>query len=636
VETRQHRLLTWPLGRPRLAKLAFDTVLVVAAWWLAFWLRFDRGVPAPYHRLYTDALPLVVFAELSVFVLCGFYSRWWRYTSLRDMWALARGVTAAALAASLLVYLARPVHGFTLPRSVAVLNWLLLLGLACGARLVSRSLRERPPGHGNGHLKRTSAKTVVVVGAGDAAQLVVRELERSSHSRYRPLGYVDDDPRKRGARLQGLKVLGTIDDLPRVLEETRPDELLVAIPSAPGELRRRVVAAARDSATPVKTLPSLHELLAGDLDLARQIRPVEVEDLLGRDPVEVDLDLVSSYLEGAVVVVTGAGGSIGAELCRQIARYVPLRLVLVEQTERALFEIERELRHERMFRSLVPVLADCCDLERMRSLFIQERPTVVFHAAAYKHVPLLEENPLAAVRNNVLATRRVAIAAAEAGVGRFVLVSTDKAANPKSLMGRSKAVCEWIIESYAGRVETRFVAVRFGNVLGSSGSVIPIFRRQLERGEPLTVTHPEMTRYFMTIPEAVALIVEAGALGVGGEVFVLDMGDPVRIVDLAENVIRLSGRDPDEVPVIFTGIRPGEKLHEELWGPGEDVVRTSQAKILRSTRAPIDPDWLEQELDELERLAEDRSGDGPQGLRLKLETLADVRVPLGDHSEHAD
>ncbi|HUP33443.1 MAG TPA: nucleoside-diphosphate sugar epimerase/dehydratase, partial [Gaiellaceae bacterium] len=329
--------------------------------------------------------------------------------------------------------------------------------------------------------------------------------------------------------------------------------------------------------------------------------------VLGREPVEVDLHEVAAYLEAQTVLVTGAGGSIGAELCRQIARLGPARIVLLDHSEPALFGIERELVDERGFTPVVPVLGDARDRAKMHQVFEKYEPGVVFHAAAYKHVPLLEANPLECVRNNIVATRVVADVAVELGVSRFVLVSSDKAANPKNLLGQSKAICEWIVEAYAQRedVPTHFVAVRFGNVLGSSGSVIPIFRRQIERGGPVTVTHPEMTRFFMTIPEAAALVVQAGGMDGAHQVFVLDMGEPVKILDLARNMIRLSGKRPDEdVAVEFVGVRPGEKLHEELWNEGEDVVRTAHPKILAATRAPVDPGWLADELSELERLVD--------------------------------
>jgi FlaA1/EpsC-like NDP-sugar epimerase len=404
--------------------------------------------------------------------------------------------------------------------------------------------------------------------------------------------------------------------------------VLIAMPSAPGDLRRKIVELTRAEGVPVKTLPGLHELIAGDLNLAAQIRPVQVEDVLGRQPVDVDLDASAAYVRDRAVLVTGAGGSIGSELCRQLARLGVARIVLVEQGESPLYEIERELVDEREFTAAMPVLADCGDRAKLRQVFERYRPQVVFHAAAYKHVPMLEANPLEAVSNNVLATRTVVEAAIEFGVERFVMISTDKAASPKNLLGQSKAVCEWIVESFAVRpeVETRFVAVRFGNVLGSSGSVIPIFRKQIERGGPVTVTNPEMTRFFMTIPEATSLVVQAGAMGGRGQVYVLDMGEPVKILDLAKEMIRLSGKDESQVPIVFTGTRAGEKLHEVLWNEGEAVGPTSHPKIMRAARPAIDREWLDESLAELERLVED--GD-TLGVVARLAAMVDEPLRTG-------
>jgi FlaA1/EpsC-like NDP-sugar epimerase len=447
---------------------------------------------------------------------------------------------------------------------------------------------------------------VLVIGAGEAARDTIREMHRNPQLGYTPIGLVDDDPRKKNIRIHGVRVLGTTADLPHLLRDNKPDEILIAVPSASGEFRRAVVTTTRELGVPVKTLPGLHELISGEIDLAVQIRPVQVEDVLGRDPVDVDLDSAAPYVEGKTVLVTGAGGSIGSELCRQLTRLGPQRLILVDLGETALFEIERELVDDRGFSAAVPVLADVGNETKMRQVFERYEPSVVFHAAAYKHVPLMEANPLESVRNNALATKVVADAAVEHGAHRFVLVSTDKAVNPKTVMGQSKAVCEWVVEAYGARedIATRFVAVRFGNVLGSSGSVIPIFRRQIEKGGPLTVTHPEMTRFFMTIPEAASLVIQSGAIGGEGHVFVLDMGEPVKIVELAEQMIRLSGKDPGEIGIDFVGARPGEKLHEELWGENEKVVATAHPKIRRVSGPVVDAAWLQDELGELERLVE--------------------------------
>jgi FlaA1/EpsC-like NDP-sugar epimerase len=610
-----------PITRHRLGQLAADAVLIALAWYLAFQLRFDFEVRPYFETMLWETMGIVVAIKLIVFVAFGFYQRWWRYVSTRDMWRAVIGVTVASATAATAIYFGYPVERLRLPRGVALTDLLLLLAFVAGSRLAARTLLERPRA---GDLL-AHGKEVLVVGAGDAAQLVLKELQKTRALGYTPIGLVDDDGRKRNMRLHGVRVLGSTDDLPHLLRDNPPDEVLIAIPSASGDVRRKVVETARAAGVPVKTLPALHELIAGDLDLAGQIRPVEVEDVLGREPVETDLEAIASYLAGATVLVTGAGGSIGSELCRQIARAGPARIVLVEQSETALFEIERELVGERGFTACHPILGDVRDRAKLRGVFERFRPGVVFHAAAYKHVPLLEANPLEAVRNNVLATRAVAEVAVEFDVDRFVLISTDKAASPKTVLGLSKLVCEWLVASYGARPEldTCFVAVRFGNVLNSSGSVIPIFRRQIERGGPVTVTHPEMTRYFMTIPEAVSLIVHAGAMGGHGRVFVLDMGDPVRILDLARNMIRLSGKEPDrDVRIEFTGARPGEKLHEELWATDEAVAPTEHPKIFSLTAPPVDVAWLDEQLAELERLVE---GGDTLGVVSKLTAL--VRQP---------
>ena len=589
-----------PINRHRIWQLVADGGLVALAWYLAFELRFDSGPPVFYETLLRRSILVVIGIKLAVFILAGFYDRWWRYVSTRDMWRIAYGVALASVLADVAVYLISPVPSVKLPRGIAALDVLLTLALIAGSRLLARTLMERPT---KGIVAR--GKEVLVVGAGDAGQLVIRELQRNPQLGYTPIGLIDDDRRKRNLRIHGVRVLGTTDDLPHILRDNRPDEVLIAIPGASGEARQRVVNITRVGNVPVKTLPGLYELITGDSDLAAQIRPVQVEDVLGREPVEVDLRVTAAYVRDQTVLVTGAGGSIGSELCRQIAKLGPQRLVLVDQGETALFEIERELVDERGFTASVPVLADCKNRTKMRQVFDRYRPAVVFHAAAYKHVPLMEANPLECVRNNVLATRTVADIAVELGARRFVLVSTDKALNPAALYGQSKAVCEWIVEAYGTRddVATRFVAVRFGNVLGSAGSVVSIFRRQIAKGGPVTVTHPDMTRFFMTTQEAASLVVQAGAIGGRGDVFVLDMGEPVRIIDLAMQMIRLSGKEPErDIDIDVVGARPGEKLHEELWGEGETAVATSHPKIMRVRGAVVDATWLEEELAELERL----------------------------------
>ena len=591
-----------PVNRHRLWQVVVDAGLIAAAWILSWYVRFEHR-PRYYDRyLEWDVVALVVGLTLPVFVAFGFYNRWWRYVSTRDMWGVLRGVIVAVVF-TFFVFTALDFHPAKVPRGIWVIDLLLLLAFVMGIRLLARTLIERP----SASALVARGKEVLIVGAGDAAQLILRETLRNPALGYTPIGLVDDDPRKKNLRLHGVRVLGTTAELRELLRERRPDELLIAIPSASGDVRERIVEIARVEKIPVKTLPGLHELIAGEFGLAGQIRPVEVEDLLGREAVEADVESIAGYLTGEVVLVTGAGGSIGSELCRQIARVGPTRLVLVDNGEPGLFEIERELVDEREFHATAAVLADAGNATKMRQVFEKYHPTVVFHAAAYKHVPLIEANPLEAVRNNTLATRTVVDIAVEFGAKRFVLVSTDKAVNAKTVMGQSKAVCEWIVEAWGHRedVGTRFCGVRFGNVLGSSGSVVPIFRKQIARGGPVTVTHPEMTRFFMTIPEAVQLVVQAGAIGGRGQIYVLDMGHPVSILDLAETMIRLSGKEPGtDVPIEFVGARPGEKLHEELWSEAETVTPSDHEAILLVTRPPSDRHWLEEELDELSRLVE--------------------------------
>jgi FlaA1/EpsC-like NDP-sugar epimerase len=545
----------------------------------------------------------VVAIQLTVFASTGFYNRWWRYVSTRDMWSALRGVSLATLA-TFVIFTLFELHPARVPTGVWFIDLLLCLAFVAGSRLLARTLIERPlPGQ-----VVARGKEAIVVGAGDAAQLVIKEMLRNPGLGYTPIGIVDDDPRKRNLRLHGIRVLGTTLDLGQLIRDRRPDEVLIAIPSASGAARGRIVDVARGAGVPVKTLPGLAELVSGDVGLTTQLRPVEVEDVLGREPVEVDLESIADYIAAEVVMVTGAGGSIGSELCRQLSRLGPARLVMVDHSEPALFEVDRELARERSFLAGVPIVADVKDGAKMRQVFDKYRPGVVFHAAAYKHVALMEANPIEAVRNNTLGTRTLADVSVEFGAKRFVLVSTDKAASPKTIMGQSKALCEWIVETWGHRtdVSTRFVAVRFGNVLGSSGSVIPIFRRQIAKGGPVTVTHPEMTRFFMTIPEAVQLVVQAGAIAERGQVYVLDMGEPVRIMDLAENMIRLSGKNPGtDIAIEVIGPAPGEKLHEVLVGDGEVVSASQHPKIDRIARPPVEAAWLHEELAILERLVDE-------------------------------
>jgi FlaA1/EpsC-like NDP-sugar epimerase len=618
--------LNHPVYRNRILQVAADGALVALAYFLAFQLRFlddPHGLPHRYEVLFAQSVGFVVVGKLVVFAAFGLYQKWWRYVSGRDFLLIVRAVAVASAVLVVFFAVAKP-FAHTLPRSVEVTDFVLTMLLIAGARLAVRLIVERPT-----RGARVPKHEVLVVGAGSGGQMVVRELQLNPNLGATAIGFVDDDPRKRGMRMLGLKVLGSTEEIARILDETEPDEVVIAIPSAPGLLRGQVVAACRGREIRVRTLPTVFELLRGGVQLNKQLREVQVEDVLGREPIVVELDRVGAYLRDRIVLVTGAGGSIGSELCRQIARVQPRLLVMLDHAEDNLFEIDREMVELRHFTNVESVLADCKEPHRMLETMQRFKPDVVFHAAAYKHVPLMEANPLEAVRNNALATRVTAETAAASEVERFVLISTDKAVNPQTVMGASKAMAEWIVES-AGNTHpgTRFASVRFGNVLASSGSVVPIFRNQIERGGPVTVTHPEMTRYFMTIPEAVQLVIRAGDIGAGkGEVFVLDMGEPVKIVDLAHNMIRLAGYEPEQdIAVEFTQPRPGEKLHEELFGAAEEVQPTAAKRINRAVRElPVDPEWVESTLNSLEHLV--MAGDEANLAERVVELIA---APGGD------
>ena len=607
-----------PVHRHSLPQLLADGLLVALAYYLAYWLRFDGSIVGRYRDLLMDTIPWVVPSTLCVLAAFGVYQRLWKFVGQRDYEAVIKAAFVATVIVVGVIALLHPVtwgpnrfaaaSPVTMPASVITMWFLLTLVFLGGWRFIVHLALE---GRVRNFRVRKGARDVLVVGGGQGGRLVVRELIRNPQLRMRPVGFVDDDPRKRGIKDEhGLKVLGTTaaDEFSRVLDEVEPDQVIIAIPSAPGTLRGRVVAACRHRGIPVQTMPTVFELLqdgSGQTRVARQLRAVRVEDVLGREPVLMELERVGAYLAGEVVMVTGAGGSIGSELCRQIARVGPRRLILVDHAEDNLFEILRELEEERHVRTALPVLADCKEEERMREVFAEHRPFAVFHAAAYKHVEMMERNPVEAVRNNALATRLVARIAGENGVGVFVLVSTDKAVKPATVMGASKALAEWAVEAAAAKHrETVYATVRFGNVLGSSGSVVPIFRRQIAAGGPVTITDPRMARYFMTIPEAVQLIIRAGSLGeASGQVFVLEMGEPVKIIDLAEAMIRLSGLEPDkDIAIEIVGARPGEKFHEDLFNPYERPLPTPAQKIVRAERDPLDPAWVESSFAEINLL----------------------------------
>jgi FlaA1/EpsC-like NDP-sugar epimerase len=649
---RRIRPAALPLQRHLLPQLAVDGALVALAYWLAFQLRFTNGPSGHYAQLRDRTIWWVLAGTFPVLLSARVYQRRWRYSGQRDYEAVLRGVLAIVLLTVVAVAVVRPVehatrHGTAaigLPNGVIVLFGLLALALLVGVRALARSAYERRPlaAFRGG---RKGERTVLIAGAGEGGRQVAREILRNRGLGLAPVGFLDDDPDKRRLRIEGVRVRGNTEaDLPRVLDDAEPDEVIIAIPSAPGSTRGRIVRECRLRGIPVRTLPTVFELLQTSGALARQMREVRVEDVLGREPVQMTLARVGEYLAGQTVLVTGAGGSIGSELCRQIARVEPHRIVLLDHAEDNLFAIERELEDERHVSPsmLSAVLADCKEEERMREVFAEHRPTIVFHAAAYKHVGLMEANPVEAVRNNAIATRVVAHVAGDSGVECFVLVSTDKAVAPATVMGASKALAEFALEAATSRFPgTRYAAVRFGNVLGSSGSVVPIFRRQIERGGPVTVTDERMTRYFMTIPEAVQLIIRSGSLACapkpagpsialdgrgrhtssgGADVYVLDMGEPVSILELAREMIELSGLDPDrDIEIEIVGRRPGEKLNEELFNSYEHPTPTAAEKILLAEREPLGGEQVEEMFAEIGLLV--LEGDAA-GLAAKVSELS--------------
>ena len=542
---------------------------------LALALRFEFEVPASYRQILPPLLALSLATRTVVHWRLGLFHGLWRYSGSRDLRSLIQAATLSSVLYAAAWAFFQP---HTFPRSIFVLDWAFSILIVGGLRFGIRTIREvtiqnaLPKSDG-------PRRRILVIGAGDAAESLMREIVRIYGRRYEPVGLLDDNPRKHGEHIHGVPVLGPIAKVTEIAEKERVDEIILAIPSMPGPKMRALVELCRPTRAQLRTVPGVDNLIDGKVTLS-QLSDVNIEDLLRREPVSLDTEALGQSLTERVVLVTGAGGSIGSELCRQVCRFRPARLVLVEQAENALFQIDRALRAEHPDVTVVPYVADICDSKRLEEIFASERPHAVFHAAAHKHVPLMEANPGEAIKNNVFGTRKLADLSDRFGVDRFVMVSTDKAVNPTSIMGVSKRVAEIYVQSLSQRSRTHYVTVRFGNVLGSAGSVVPIFREQIARGGPVTVTHPEMKRYFMTIPEACQLVMQAGVMGKGGEIFVLDMGEPVKIVDLARDLIRLSGLEPDvDVSIEFTGIRPGEKLFEELAVDEESVDKTKHPKI---------------------------------------------------------
>ncbi|MBK8810174.1 MAG: polysaccharide biosynthesis protein [Acidobacteria bacterium] len=579
----------WFLRRP--VQVLADVMVLSAAFLIAYLPSFNIQLGEFYFQTAINQLPLVVFVQFSSLFLVGAYSIIWRYVSLEDIKAFSK---AALISGSILLGF-RFLLSFTdftnwqVPISVILIDTALGFGGLLGLRVIRRfSYEIGEKRRFTGPRRRLKRKATLFVGAGRIGAIAVKDLAGRADTEFEVRGFVDDDRRKVGGSVNGVKVLGTTDDLARLVDELHIEQIVIAIDQAQGKEIRRILDICREIPVKARIVPSLHEIVHGHVQVSR-IRDVEIEDLLGRDPVELDDENLHGFLTGKVVMVTGAGGSIGSELVRQLTQFGPKLLLLVERAEFMLFQIEREMVKDFGETDFVPLLADVSDEHRMREIFAQYEPQVIFHAAAHKHVPLMEANPSEALKNNVFATKLIGEIAGEFGTKDFVLISTDKAVNPTSIMGASKRIAEIVLQDLNRTFATNFIAVRFGNVLGSAGSVVPIFREQIRKGEAITVTHPDMTRYFMTIPEASQLVLQAGAIGKGGEIFILDMGQPVKILDLAEDMIRLSGLEPyEDIDIVFTGVRGGEKLFEELEITGENLLKTQHPKIFIGKIAAYD------------------------------------------------
>jgi FlaA1/EpsC-like NDP-sugar epimerase len=585
--------------------LATDVLAIGVAYFLSFAIRFPYPEVPFYFGLHWSLLILSWPLKLAIFHAFGLYRRLWRYASIEEFQTILLAVSASSLALGSIVIAVLLLPGVTwldaYPRSIILIDWLLTLVLVGGSRLTLRVLAERDsqrPRRAAGDQRR-----VLIAGAGKAGAMLVREIRRNPHLGLLPVGFLDDDPGKQKLHIQDVPVLGPLDSLFVVVKRRQIDEVLIAMPTAPGKVLRRVVAACEEAGVPFKTIPGIYELMGGQVRV-NQMRDVRIEDLLRRESVQINIREIAEYLTTATVLVTGAGGSIGSELSRKIASFQPRHLILLGRGENSIHRVEQELHRAYPQVRTTAVIGDIKDAVKIDHLMAHFRPDVVFHAAAHKHVPMMELNVEEAVTNNILGTRIVAEAAHRHGVRRFVLISTDKAANPANVMGASKRIAEMIVQDLATRSATAFVTVRFGNVLASQGSVVLTFQDQIAAGGPVTVTHPEATRYFMTIPEAAQLVIQAAAMGRGGEIFVLDMGEPVRILDLAKDIIHLSGLEVGrDIDIVFVGLRPGEKLHEEVFADGEEPRATSHEKILVMQPAPVDSATLAADIEELTRLA---------------------------------
>ena len=600
--------------------LSLDVLLLACAWYGAYLVRFEFNIPQQFFKSFKVVLPLILIVKIISFYFFDLYRGMWRYTSIADLLNIIKATSISSLLVISLVLFSTRFIGF--PRSVFVIDWclsiLFISGLRLGVRLYFEHESEHKPWRaaletlfGSSRRKVPGSKNLVIIGAGDCGEKIYREIRDNAALRYNVVGFLDDNPAKVGMKIHGIPVVGYIEDIEVAARNLRVDEALIAIPSANSQQMRNIVAHCKDSGIEFKTIPGMGELINGRVTV-NAIREVDYCDLLGREVIKLDEEQIGAYLQGKSVLVTGAGGSIGSELCRQICRFRPEKIVLYERAETPLYELELELKQNFREVEIFVQLADVRDRRQLEKAFEASKPHVVFHAAAYKHVPMLELQPWKAIKNNIQGARNLVDFANRFKVERFVFVSTDKAVHPVNVMGATKRVSEMLVQGQngCGLSDTRFMTVRFGNVVGSVGSVVPLFKKQIEKGGPLTVTHPEMTRYFMTIPEACQLILQAGSMGDGGEIFILEMGTPIRIDDMARDLIRLSGFEPDvDIRIEYIGLRPGEKLFEELITEGEGIVPTSHEKIMVLSGTECNMDLLNGGIDELARLAYEQDTD---------------------------
>jgi len=592
----------------RLIKKSFllfiDFILVSVAVYVALFCRFDQNIPQQYIKVYINTVLVTTCIKLFTFQAFKLYSSLWQYASVEELIQVFLATTIGTV----LSFLFGMLTNQSMPRTVYIIAWMVTFMLVGGSRLSYRLVRKANSWAPRifAHRKCNHQKRVMIIGAGSAGSLLIRQLKFQKELRSVPVVVIDDDCNKQGSHIHGIPIKGGREQIEKMCKKYRVDEIIIALPSKAKNEIKEILEICTRTKCKLKTLPELSEITNDNIDL-KKIRDVSIEDLLGREQVRLNNSEISDYISGQVVLVTGGGGSIGSELCRQIAKYRPSKLLILDKYENSAYDLQNELQYKYGDKLDFEIIIACVrDRERMESIFKKYRPDIVFHAAAHKHVPLMEANPTEAIKNNIFGTLNVAECAHEYHAKRFVLISTDKAVNPTNIMGATKRIAEMIIQSMSKRSKTEFVAVRFGNVLGSNGSVIPLFKKQIEHGGPVTVTHPEVTRFFMTIPEAAQLVIQAGAMAKGGEIFILDMGAPIKIVDLARNLIRLSGLEPDkDIKIEFTGLRPGEKLHEELLMEEEGVTATHHEKIFISQPLNMDYKLLMKELNNLAKMVSD-------------------------------